>query len=728
MGKSELQRYLMQRNLPSIKPFWTIDYENDDDVLTWLKDTDNSLTNYYQPLFREQKNNLKIFLSTGINPNFFSPMVAVYLQQGLIENEPDEIYVNELYLLVMEQVTTIVSNELTAQVLPNNDDYRDKIAAKIVKQWLDSMSYDMDLDVQRIRWEMQRKIFGECFIIPIWDEESGDFHPASRDIEEDEIEMVDENGKKVKDEFGEVIKISKYDRIGDIDFINPLPFDVMIDPKNRYKDSDWFYWIDYKETSYLEKKYADKGFKKKEDSNKNPISRFDPLSGLDKNSDDYTRVYHFFHRSCYMLEQGRHIIATDEQILSNESLKNYPTLIENRQLPLVRLIEMDVGYGVRGTPILPRNTRNVISGYNRLTNQIYNNLEAESPKVFVHETAGVDAQRMPDGIVVMEWRGNVKPSIETPSTNTSSIFKFREDLKKNIIELGGQTPMVRGDTPNAQLDSFIALQHFEDQRVQLAAPSIKTHLNAMEHLYRLMIMLGKDHYDPGDERLIKIMGKNNKFNLRFFDPENLSKVYDVKITTTGNLANSKAAKTQLMLTIKREFPDTMSNEMFVDLLGLSAMEKFQNSITAAVNSAEAENEDMLTGVLVPPPERFEDLITHWDIHRVPMQSQEYKLAPVEIKELFERHMTATEKLMFDQAAESPTFASRLAGLRQFPMFYSPVPNNEAPEQEEQAFESANPLPQSNSEEIIDVEREEPPSPQQAPIQDREESNENAQPS
>ena len=684
MSRSELQQYFLQKNIPYVPPLYSIDYSEENDVLDWIKQTDNKLTGYYQPLFREQKNNLNIFMSTGVSPNFVSPAVSAYFQQGMLEDVPDEIYINEMFLLVMQQVSTVVSNELTSQVLPNNDDYRDKIAAKFVKMWLDSMSYEMDLDLKRIQWEIQKKVFGEAFVVPVWNPEKGDVHPLAKGLEEDEIPMLDEDGKKVKDENGNYVKISKYQRIGDIELVNPLPWDVMIDPKTHYEESNWFYWVEYKETEYLKRKYPDIEIK-----NTGRTVKYDATAGFAKGADDYTKVYHLYHKSSEFLQEGRHVICTDDNVLVNQSLKDLPTLLDIQKLNLVRFTDLNVGFGVRGTPILFRNGRNIVSGYNRLTNQIFTNLEMESPKVLVHETAGVDAQRMPNGIVAMEWRGNIKPSIETPQTNTSSIFKFREDLKKNIIESGMQTPMVRGDTPNAQLDSFIALQHFEDQRVQLAAPDIKGHIKCIEHLYRFMILIAKDHYDVEDGRLIKIVGRNNKYNLKFFDPENLDKVYDVKITTTGNLANSKAARTQLIMTLKREFPSLMSDEVFIDMLGLSSSDRFQNAITAAVNSAEAENEEMLNGFEVPPPERYEDLITHWDTHRIPIQSQEYKVAPDEIKELFERHITATEKLMFDQASESPVFASRLQGLRQFPMFYSPQPLNDLP-QEQAAYEEAPP--------------------------------------
>ncbi len=687
--REDAARFYAQKNLPYVKPFYTVNVDDDGAILEWFRETDTYLQMYYQPVFREQKNNLRVFLSLGVNPNFFSPMVAVYLQQGVIDDQPDDIFINEFYRLVMDSVSLVVSNELTAQVLPNNDDYKDKIAAKFVKMWLDSYFYDLDIDVQRIKWEIQKNIFGEAFVIPEWDEEAGDLLDEAKVYANEEMFMVDEEGREVYDDNEKLIRIRKYLRTGDVVLTNPMPYHVMLDPKFTYEECNWGYWIDWEETEYLEKKYK-KQFKQSEGK-----VRYDAVSGFDKTTQNHTLVYKFYHRSHPFIPEGRYIMCTEDVVLVNKSLIENPTLIEKRTLPIVRFSELDIGIGTRCAPMLARNTRPITSGINRLTNQIYNNLTAESPKIFVHETSGVDAQRMPDGIIVMEWRGNHKPSIETPQTNTSSIFKFRDDLKKNLLEMGMTTPMTRGDTPNAQLDSFIALQHFEDQRVQLAGPSIKNHLKSMEHLSRNIISIAKDHYDQDENRLIKVVGRNNKVNLKYFKPENLQKVYDVKISTTGNLANSKAARTQLIMTIKREFPDIMQNEVFVDMLGLSQSEKFTNSITAAVNTAESENEDMLNGEQVQDPERYEDLITHWETHRIPMQTMEFKTSPVEVKDLFERHMTATEKLMFEQARESPSFQQRILTLRQFPMFYYPTPLNEPPQLPMMGGEDLGGVPEEN---------------------------------
>lgn len=689
------------QEMPNVKPFFSIDYYDDNEILSWFSDTHNVLTNYYQPLFSEQKNNLKIFLNTNIDPNYLSPLVTIYINEMINNNDIDEININEMYLLVMEQVSTIVSNQLTSQVIPNNDDYKDKIAAKFVKMWLDSISYDLNIDIKRVQWETQKKIFGESFIIPEWNPNKGSLHPMleSDEIIDDEIPAVDEDGRTIINSDGNPEYINKYQRIGDIEIKNPMPFNVMIDPQEKFSKSDWFYYIEYENADTLRYNYKNIDFEKQDKK-----YLFDSTYGFDKSSEGHIEVFHFTHRSTPYLPEGRKIVLTKDHVLVNESMKKYKSLIDSQSLPLVRFCDLDVGIGVRGIPISFRNARPAVFGYNEVTNRMYENAKAESPKILINENSSVDAQRLPEGIIVMEYSGNFAPSFVTPVANTSSTFKFREDLKKNIIELGGQTPMVRGDTPNAQLDSFIALQHFEDQRIQLATPEIKSHLNGIEHLYRFLIAIAQDNYDPEDQRLIKIVGSNNKYNIKYFDPDNLNKVYDVKITSTGNLANSKAAQTQLYMTIKREMPHLVSDEKFVDLLGLSSIENFQNNITIAVNSAESENEDMLNGLKIDPPERYEDLITHWDTHRIPLQSREFKTAPKEIQLIFEMHMTATEKLMYEQAAESDSFASRLASLRQFPLYFSPFPTNAEQEEKEGeiAVEESKPIP----DEIIEVNRNE----------------------
>ena len=675
ISEIELSKYFLTKKIPYVKPFYNIDFYTESNVLDWFREASFGLSEYFRPLFREQRSNLGYVLGAGINPNWASPYTQIYANNSDIFTSTQQIFINDLYRLVMDQVTMIVSHELVPDVLPNSEDYSDKVACNVVKDWLESMNYTLGTEEWRFKWEIQKKIFGESFCIVLWNNQMGDIHPLAKQFVDDEIDMVKEpeQGESISD-VGEVPeKIRKNMRVGDIQFINPMPWDVMIDPQVNTKESNWFYWVEYLDVDYLNKKYPDIAWDIK--TERGPSTQYDIYTNTEKENPHKRKVFYFYHRSHEFMPEGRFIVCTDDHVLVNEPI-TLPTLINNQDLPLVHFRDLDMGLGNRGIPILFRNCKNITDSSNQLANQIFNNLEMESPKMFVHENSGVDAQRMPNGTSSIEWHGSIKPTIETPTTNTPSIFKFMEYLNTAMDQVALQNSLVKGETPNAQLDSFVALQYFEDLRTQLASPDIKGHLRAMEQLYGLMIVVAKDKYHPDDGRLIKILGKHNTYQLKYFDPINLQKSYDVHITTTGNLANSKAARTQMILSIKREFPTILTDEVFMDMLGLSHSKKFMNAITSAVSSAEAENEDMMSGKEVLSPTRYEDLIAHWDTHRIPMQTLDFKQSPIEVQEAFIGHVAATEKLMFEQAAESPTFNMRLDSLRQFPMIYTPKPVNE----------------------------------------------------
>lgn len=673
MSELELSKYFLTKKVPYVKPLYTIDIKNEAAILDWFRDTSFNLGEYFRPLFREQKSNLAFFLGAGINPNWSSPYTQVYANTSDAFSTTEQIFINDLYRLVMDQVTMIVSHDLVPDVLPNTQDYSDKVACNVVKDWLESMSYDMSIESWRFRWEIQKKMFGESFAVIAWNPNIGDIHPLAKQYVDEDIDLLDEEGNPISGLGGVPLKIRKNMRIGDIEIINPMPWDVMIDPQIHPNDENWFWWVEYKDVDYLKKKFPKIDWDAKTD--RGPGLQYDVYSNTEKENANKRRLFYLYHKSHEFLPEGRYIVAADSHVLVNEPL-TMPTIINNQDLPLIHFREMDIGIGNRGTPILFRNCKNISDANNRIANQIYNNLEMESPKMFVHESSGVDAQRMPNGTISVEWHGQHKPTIETPQSNTPSIFNFWNQIQKSMDQVALQNPLVKGETPNAQLDSFVALQYFEDLRNQLASPDIKSHIRSMEQLYRLMITIAKDKYRPDDGRLIKILGKHNTYQLKYFDPINLQKSYDVHITTSGNLANSKAARTQMLISIKREFPDTITNEVFMDMLGLSHSKKFMNAITAAISSAEAENQDMMSGQEVLPPSRFEDLIAHWDTHRIPMQTLDFKQSPLEVQDLFIAHVAATEKLMFEQAAENPMFVQRLESLKQFPMFYTPKPVNE----------------------------------------------------
>ena len=164
MSELELSKYFITKKVPYVKPLYNIDYKKEAPVLDWFREASFNLTEYFRPLFREQKANLAFFLGAGVNPNWASPYTQIYANTSDIFSSTEQIFINDLYRLVMDQVTMIVSHDLVPDVLPNTEDYSDKVACNVVKDWLESMNYTLGTEEWRFRWEVQKKMFGCKFI------------------------------------------------------------------------------------------------------------------------------------------------------------------------------------------------------------------------------------------------------------------------------------------------------------------------------------------------------------------------------------------------------------------------------------------------------------------------------------------------------------------------------------------------------------------------------------
>jgi hypothetical protein len=85
MSELELSKYFLTKKIPYIRPLYNIDIKKESDVLDWFRECSYNLTEYFRPLFREQKSNLAFFLGAGINPNWaFSPALNRYLSMIFI--------------------------------------------------------------------------------------------------------------------------------------------------------------------------------------------------------------------------------------------------------------------------------------------------------------------------------------------------------------------------------------------------------------------------------------------------------------------------------------------------------------------------------------------------------------------------------------------------------------------------------------------------------------------
>ena len=152
------------------------------------------------------------------------------------------------------------------------------------------------------------------------------------------------------------------------------------------------------------------------------------------------------------------------------------------------------------------------------------------------------------------------------------------------------------------------------QNAKFSIGDIVKHSNIIQAIARKTISVAGDYYAPDDGRMLRVLGKDQKFSLRHFDAANLTKDYDVRVALGSALPETKAGKIQRIVEIMQLKPDLLSNERWIDLLEFGNTEKMTTLLTSAIRAAESENEDLLAGKFVHEPQIHEDHIIHWNSH------------------------------------------------------------------------------------------------------------------
>ena len=212
----------------------------------------------------------------------------------------------------------------------------------------------------------------------------------------------------------------------------------------------------------------------------------------------------------------------------------------------------------------------------------------------------------------------------------------------------------------------------EEQENQRANTDIKKHNAFIKKLARMSLAICGDKYKEEDGRTIRIVGKNNVFSVKALDVAKLGGPYDIRVQRTTALSESKSGRLSQILALEGRFPGMLPREQVLDMLDLANDQKFYDVATVALQASEHENELMLEGRAVQPPERYEEQIVHWQSHVKFIQTRSFKEdVPPEIKQLYFDHVEAHEFFIIEKAKEptvSPAFMQKLQALEGFPLF------------------------------------------------------------
>jgi hypothetical protein len=662
------------------KPIWALnldDSENEDAILKWLLAEQEYLKQENRDRFQAIQKNLALYKGIQYQSQELRSTSTSQNSKDVVQ----KIVANQIFDLVQNSVSKLCKYRPGVAILPAEDEFADKIGAEMVDAWLKHIWYtqkfesEIDPQIKKLA-----KIMGEAYLFVEWDEEAGDMHGEFKKnylpkLEAgEEVFLLNEAGEKELDDSGNPIRIEAPVYNGDVVYNIRKTTDCLLDrpASGNYSDANYIFWREVMPVELARLKWPKKAEKIK--SNKDAVIFDYEKMEVRKTSKSEVVVWSFYHKRTKGCDKGRLIRFTVDGILENG-----PSKYSHRELCCKRYVDKLMPGELHGVSSIDF-VKGLTGAYNNLTNMILRNQVMVAHPKWMLPAGAAKLESLGNDITIVQYKGPVAPQLVSANATPQEVFGFREKLKEEFQQLFGIHGVSRGEPPPG-IKSGVALQWLSEQENERQNEDVLFSNEFQRQVAVMTIAVAGDRYDEDDERQVRILGKHGSWKTIFFDVAHLSKAYDVRISNSSALPQSKAARTQTLLDLNEQFPDRVSADLVLDMLDMAQEQKFIDVATVSVRAAEAENEALLTkDANVPPPEEYEDHIAHWKVHARQAREWNFKnMTPKEVQDRLADHIRAHEMLMEQYAKLNPTYVEQLALLQGFPMFFRPSAAVEATE-------------------------------------------------
>lgn len=666
-----------------IRPLFTIeDLDSDEDVLKWVNETYVVELKRILP-YRElaMKNvalykNKQWFPAAGDSRGGFANTSTAGL--GIdTSTRPAKIVVNHLFDLVNQRVARVLRAPAGVEVEPAQAEYSDRLAAKVTGMWMKFLFYKNGVDTIRAKATKAALTMGEAYCWVRWNPNLGEVAPdwrAEASVAKEQnrpprLPLTDDDGQQITGQDGEPLWIEKPPKIGEVEFFYCSPLNTIPQFTGDFDRSQYFFYEEYQDIDELKALYPNSADDIESDKyeDDSPVSKWRSMSGtFNGPQQGKVLVRYFRHKPNDFLATGRWIVSTSTAILENKPLDP-----AEEGLHLIRITDTDNSDEQRGASFFTQG-KSINAGINDMTSMGMRNTKMLShPKWIYPKGSLVRKDALGNDITEVAFSGPIAPHVYTPPPMNSENMAMKADLKNDLQQILGASPAERGQIP-ANIRSATALQAMYEQDDMRSSEQNLKQGKFVREIAEAAINLASVYYDKADERLIPVVGRNNKFLIKKFDPENLRRGFTVKVANDNGLPSSKAVRFDMAMQLTKEMPDYMTEQRLAQFLEWGDPDEVLDAATKALRCAQAENEAMLADSESIEPASYEDHITHWTEHVKELQDYNFKSAvPADIQNNFVAHIMATEMFLIDACKKSPSYAMEVVKIPAFPLFYAP---------------------------------------------------------
>lgn len=590
------------------RPFYSFDYEDDNELLIWLNDIYQYRNSDGEEIQRIQKQTTQLALYLNYSPA--NQRVYDVSSSGSMRVFEKRDYFSLIEPLVKDiinnWVSRITSRQPSFSVSPKRfDDPTVKTKADKAKTVLEAKfqeQHSAEVDEQGTRSSF---VFGESYLEILWDEDAG---PLDKDVEKylDECEDCEEMSKSIEQV-----------RIGDVRFQLHDPRNVIVQRSTSYKRSEWVTLLTLESTEKLRLQYPDLKDRITESTTARVFSNdvLSPCAELGK-----TIVMKFYHRPTSEMPQGYMVMATQDAVLSR-SIFPSKRWIKNARFPVLQQADLEMLGCSRGVASSVMDA--IMHGQIALNNlwiQAITNIAMYSPKLLVAKNSlDMNQIRVSERNIITYSKE--KPSIMAQEVVSQGHLLLIDKLRDRLLKTANVMPVTRGDSiPN--VESRQMLDFMKDQESNQSIPKDVQHGRFLKEWATITFELMADKYEKDEQRDFQYFGRTKRSNRIGITGKDLQVDVDINIDNTNMMTGTLEGRMQKIQQVLQIVPNYYSPSEIVEILEIGSADKVIDEITAAIENARNEVGQLLSGKEVLSPTRARDLFTHYDIYVQEMQKED----------------------------------------------------------------------------------------------------------
>lgn len=550
--------------------------------------------------------------------------------------------------LVINKVRSIIRREIakcTAQkpgftVAPATNEDEDYNAAKAATQILDSVYDDYEISKVNLSRQWWGSICGTSFIKCYWDPRKtayGKGKPLDSGGYQQQ-QMMMQPGMPGYDQMNQAMNPE-----GDLCIENLIPFYLFIPDlmEENINNQPFVFHVYTKSKSWIEQYYGKQLITKMTTKSTNEQDlleeAFFDVIGLRKAIEDqYLCMEIWIKPSGHRLfPKGGMVTIIGDQIVQIKEEFPYT----HGEYPFIKFDHIKSGQ-FYGTSVI-EDLIPLQREYNRTRSQIVEakNLMAK-PKLMGPKGA-IDPTKIttePGQYIPYEpGLGEVKP---LPMQNLPAFVENElERILRDMDDISGQHEISRGNTPS-QVTAATAISYLQEQDDTMLSEILASIEYGMACLGRHILCYVVDYWQQ--DRLIKVAGKDESFDVMFLKGSAIRGNTDVRVEAGSALPHSKAAKQAFLMDLFKMGVFQQNPSEFLKILELRGIDKVIDDYKADIHQAQRENIKMAHGMQVNVND-FDEHELHLREHNRYRKTEEYEMLEPPLQALFVQHCMAHQQ-------------------------------------------------------------------------------------